>query len=458
MSEKEKYTELVRKIFSRESSPRLACVHSYGCQQNVSDGERIAGMLSEMGCGITNDMNEADIIVLNTCAVRENAELKVFGNIGELKHLKEKKPDLIIAVCGCMAQQEHIAEKIRKTYKQVDIVFGTFALAELPRLLYNILTERKPQCDISGRREDVYEDIPAVRSCKYKAGVSVMYGCNNFCTYCIVPYVRGRERSRTPENIIDEITSLVNDGCKEIMLLGQNVNSYGKGLEPKIDFPELLRRINRIDGDFRVRFMSPHPKDATPDFIDAIAECGKICKSIHLPLQSGSDRILKAMNRRYTVEDYMKIVDYARKVMPDISITTDIIVGFPNETYEDFLGTLDVMKRVKFDNIYSFIYSKRKGTKAAEMEDHTSDEDKGKWFRELLALQREISDEYYKRFMGKTMKVLFDGPSRREGYITGKSDEFVIVEAKGNASDIGTFKNVKVTETHNWAVCGDITD
>lgn len=454
-----KYTELVREILDKKDRQSLAYVYSYGCQQNVSDGEHLAGRLSAMGYGITYDMNEADIILLNTCAVRENAELKFFGNLGGLKALKEKNPELIIAVCGCMVQQTDIAEKIKKTYRQVDIVFGTFAFGELPRLLYTALTEHKKVCDISERaRICTDESIIPVRSCSYKAGVSVMYGCDNFCSYCIVPYVRGREVSREPEAILSEMRSLAESGCKEIMLLGQNVNSYGKGLSPKINFSELLRRINEIDGDFRVRFMSPHPKDADNEFMDTVAGCGKICKSLHLPLQSGSSRILKAMNRRYTAEEYYEKVSYMRSLIPDFSLTTDIIVGFPGETREDFEQTLDMIKKVRFDNIYSFIYSKRKGTAAAAMDDPVSDEEKGLWFREMLALQREISTEYYKRFLGKTMKVLFDGESRREGFISGKSDEFVIVEAKGSPSHIGSFKNVLITETHNWAVCGEITD
>ena len=279
-----------------------------------------------------------------------------------------------------------------------------------------------------------------------------MYGCNNFCSYCIVPYVRGRERSRSPENILDEIRTLAADGCREIMLLGQNVNSYNGG----ISFEELLRRIDRIDGDFRVRFMSPHPKDVTEELIDVIAGCDKICKHIHLPLQSGSDRILKQMNRRYTAEEYLKKVEYARKVMPGFSITTDIIVGFPNESEADFEQTLDILKIVKYDNIYSFIYSKRNGTKAAMIEDSVSDEEKGIRFRRMLEMQREISTEHYRRFIGKTFRVLFDGESRRDGMISGKSDEFIITEAAGDSSLFGSFRDVKITGSHNWAVDGEI--
>lgn len=449
------YIEEVRKIFSEREAPPLCCVHSYGCQQNVSDGEKLLGQLSLMGCGVTDDMTAADIIILNTCAVRENAELKVYGNIGELKRLKEQKPDMIIAVGGCMGQEPKTAEKIKKSYRHVDIVFGTFAAKELPRLIYEALTQRRLIVDTAERNTECFEDIPAVRNEKYKAGVSIMYGCNNFCSYCIVPYVRGRERSREPEKIIEEIKRLADSGCKEIMLLGQNVNSYGRGLDEKIDFPELLRRIDSIDGDFRVRFMSPHPKDATNEFFDVIAESKKICRSVHLPLQSGSDRILKEMNRRYTVQKYMDMVSYARKVMPELSISTDIIVGFPNETYEDFLQTLDVVKAVKYDNIFSFIYSKRTGTKAADIIDHTSEEDKGKWFRELLAVQREISEEHYRRFMGAEFDVLFDGTYKEE-FISGKSGEFIITLVKGSPDLIGTMRKVRVTKTHNWAVEGEL--
>ncbi|MGN0665929.1 MAG: tRNA (N6-isopentenyl adenosine(37)-C2)-methylthiotransferase MiaB [Huintestinicola sp.] len=450
------YSAGVREIFAKREAPPLCYVHSFGCQQNVSDGERLTGQLCMMGCGVTYDIGKADIIILNTCAVRENAELKVYGNIGELKHLKEKNPELIIGICGCMAQEKQVAEKIRRSYKQVDMVFGTFAAGELPKLLYQVLTERRFVCDTEERSGEICESGVSVRQVSYKAGVPIMYGCNNFCTYCIVPYVRGRERSRKPQAIIDEIKELAESGCREIMLLGQNVNSYGKGLDEKIDFPELLRRIDEVDGDFRIRFMSPHPKDATEELFRVIAESRKICRSIHLPLQSGSNRILEAMNRRYTAERYMEIVECGRKYIPDLSITTDIIVGFPNETYEDFMATLDIVRRVKYDNIYSFIYSKRTGTKAAEMADTTPEADKSKWFRELLEVQREISDENYKRFIGREFTVLFDGQSRREGFISGKSDEFIITEAMGSIELIGQVRKVKVTKSFNWAVEGKI--
>ncbi len=450
------YKDKVKKILALKEAPPLCYLHSFGCQQNVSDGEKILGMLTEIGYGITSDISLADLIIYNTCAVRENAELKIYGLVGNLKHLKAQKPDLIIGICGCMAQQEQVVEKIKKTYKQVDLIFGTFAINELPRLLHRVLSERKISIDITEYDSAIPENIKVVRSGSFKAGVPVMYGCNNFCSYCIVPYVRGRERSREPEAIFNEVKELVEAGYKEIMLLGQNVNSYGKTLESPVSFSELLRMLNEIDGDFKIRFMSPHPKDATKEFIDTIVECDKVCKHLHLPLQSGSNRILEAMNRRYTIEKYMEIVDYARRCIPDFSFSTDIIVGFPNETYEDFKATLDIMHKVKYDNIFSFIYSKRTGTKAALIDDKTSDEDKSKWMRELLEVQREISTGYFKRFEGKTLDVLFDAESKNDGWYSGKSDEFIIVEAKSDENIIGQRKKVRITKAFNWALQGEL--
>lgn len=450
------YKEKVKEILSKRASPPLCFLHSFGCQQNVSDGEKILGLLCDLGYGVTNDINSADLILYNTCAVRENAELKIYGLLGNLKHLKEERPDLIIGVCGCMAQEKKTVEKIKSTYRQVDIIFGTFAIDELPRLLCEALEKRGTAVDITEYDRGISEEIRPVRSCRYKAGVPIMYGCNNFCSYCIVPYVRGRERSRAPEAILDEVRQLAADGCREIMLLGQNVNSYGKTLDKPMGFSELLRRINDIDGDFRVRFMSPHPKDADMELIDTIVGCEKICKHMHLPLQSGSDRILEAMNRRYTAEKYMETVDYARSLVPDFSFSTDIIVGFPNETEEDFEATLDIVRRVKYDNIFSFIYSKRTGTKAAAMEDKTTDEEKSLRMKRLLTVQREISTEYFKRFVGRTLDVLFDGETKTPGWYSGKSDEFIIVEAKADSSVIGTVRKVNITKAFNWALQGEI--
>ncbi|MBR1822663.1 MAG: tRNA (N6-isopentenyl adenosine(37)-C2)-methylthiotransferase MiaB [Ruminococcus sp.] len=439
-----------------EKSPK-AYVRSFGCQQSVSDGEKIKGLLGLMGCQFTEDENSADIIILNTCAVRENAEDRVFGIVGSMKKLKELKPSLIIGIAGCMTAQSHVAEKIKKSYPQVDFVMGTSAISALPHLLLECLEGARFSADI-GEYDDFSAVVPQIRESGFKASVPIMFGCNNFCTYCIVPYVRGRERSRKPEDIINEVRGLVRDGYKEIMLLGQNVNSYGNDLEGEMSFPQLLRELNKIDGDFWIRFMSSHPKDATRELADAIFDCEKVAKHLHLPVQSGSNGVLRRMNRRYTVEKYMETVDYIRSRDPGFSLTTDLIIGFPDEKDEDFQGTLDIIKRVRYDNIYSFIYSKRTGTKAAEMDDPISDEEKGKRMRKLLEVQREISTEHYKRFIGKKLRVLADGKAKkREGWLTGKSSEFIIVEFEAPESLIGQFVDVEITDAMNWAVVGVIS-
>lgn len=433
---------------------RLAYVRSFGCQLNVSDGEKIKGLLKKAGYDFTDDEHEADIIILNTCAVRESAEDRVFGIIGSMKKLKEENPSLIIGISGCMTAQEHVAEKIKKSYPQVDFVMGTSAINSLPSLLLECLKGKKFSADIS-EYDDFSEQTEQVRESTFKASVPIMFGCNNFCTYCIVPYVRGRERSRLPEDIINEVKNLVDSGYKEIMLLGQNVNSYGKDLKNGISFPELLRELNKINGDFIIRFMSSHPKDASHELIDAIFECNKVANHLHLPVQSGSNTVLDRMNRRYTVEKYLETVEYIRKKSPDFSLTTDLIVGFPNETDDEFNSTLDLIKKVKYDNIYSFIYSRRTGTKASEIIDTISETVKGKRMRKLLEVQREISTENYKRFIGRKMRVLVDSVSKkREGYVTGKSDEFIIVEFKGDKSLIGQFVETEITDAMNWAVTG----
>lgn len=431
----------------------LALIHSYGCQQNVSDGEKIKGMLSKVGYDFTSDVNEAQLILYNTCAVRENAEDKVFGKLGDLKHLKENNPELIIGICGCMAQQKHVAEKIKKTYRQVDLVFGTFAYNDMYNMLWEIISKHDRIFNLSENHVDINEDFLQLRDDKIRAFVPIMYGCNNFCTYCIVPYVRGRERSRKPESVIAEVKALVKNGYKEITLLGQNVNSYSYG------FPELLRELDKIEGDFRIRFMSSHPKDASHELIDAILECKKVCKHLHLPVQAGSDRILKLMNRRYTTADYLKIIDYARSKDPEFSFTTDLIVGFPSETYEEFCETKELIKKVKYDNIYSFVYSRRSGTKAAEMEDHISDKQKGLWLRELLLEQREVSTAWLSRFVGRTVTVLPTGEGRTGAdYLTGKSDEDMIVEVKADKKYIGKFIQVRITKAMNWALRGELVE
>lgn len=443
--------QFAEKYKERIGNYPLALIHSYGCQQNVSDGEKIKGKLSEIGYQFTDSADDAQLIIYNTCAVRENAEDRVFGNLGDLKSLKEQKPDLIIGVCGCMAQQQHIADKIKNTYRQVDLVFGTFAYNDLYTMLWEVISSHKRIFNLSENHTDIDEDFIQLRDDKIRAFVPIMYGCNNFCTYCIVPYVRGRERSRKPESVIEEVAKLVQDGYKEITLLGQNVNSYSYG------FSDLLKRINAIDGEFRIRFMSSHPKDATPELIDTILGCEKVCKHLHLPVQAGSDRILKAMNRRYTISDYMKIVDYARSKDPEFSFTTDLIVGFPGETYEEFCETKELIKKVRYDNIYSFVYSRRTGTKAAEFEDNITDKQKGLWLRELLLEQREVTADWMSRFVGKIVLVLVEGEGRKgSDYLTGKSDENIIVEFMGGKELIGEFIQVRITKAMNWALEGEL--
>ena len=448
---KKSLQQFAEKYKERIGNYPLALIHSYGCQQNVSDGEKIKGKLSEIGYQFTDSADDAQLIIYNTCAVRENAEDRVFGNLGDLKSLKEQKPDLIIGVCGCMAQQQHIADKIKNTYRQVDLVFGTFAYNDLYTMLWEVISSHKRIFNLSENHTDIDEDFIQLRDDKIRAFVPIMYGCNNFCTYCIVPYVRGRERSRKPESVIEEVAKLVQDGYKEITLLGQSVNSYSYG------FSDLLKRINAIDGEFRIRFMSSHPKDATPELIDTILGCEKVCKHLHLPVQAGSDRILKAMNRRYTVSDYMKIVDYARSKDPEFSFTTDLIVGFPGETYEEFCETKELIKKVKYDNIYSFVYSRRTGTKAAEFEDNITDKQKGLWLRELLLEQREVTADWMSRFVGKIVLVLVEGEGRKgSDYLTGKSDENIIVEFMGGKELIGEFIQVRITKAMNWALEGEL--
>ena len=445
--------KLSRDFCERCGHAPLAYVHSFGCQQNVSDGEKLKGQLSGIGYDFTDDIAKAQLILLNTCAVRENAEDKVFGTLGDLKHLKEQNPDTVIAVCGCMAQQKHVAEKIKSTYRQVDLVFGTFAYNDFYQMLFEVLTNRTRIFNQSEKPSDIDEGFTQLRSDKLRAFVPIMYGCNNFCTYCIVPYVRGRERSRKPDSVIDEITKLVSQGYKEITLLGQNVNSYSYG------FSELLKEADRIPGKFRIRFMSSHPKDAGKELIDTILESEKVCKCLHLPLQSGSDRILKLMNRHYDTKQYLDIINYARSKAPEFSFSTDIIVGFPGETYEEFCETKELVKSIKYDNIYSFVYSRRSGTKAAELEDSISDKQKGLWLRELLLEQREVSSQWLSRFVGKIVEVLAEGEGRTgEGYLTGKNDEGIIVEFKADKKYIGEFVQVRITKAMNWALEGELVE
>lgn len=429
-----------------------AYLHTFGCQLNVADGEKLAGLLTEMGYAITEEISEASLILYNTCAVRENAEDRVFGTLGSIKHLKTEHPGLILCVTGCMTAQESVAEKLRKSYPYVDVVLGSSAVQRLPQMLYAHMHGMRHAWDTQ-TYTDIPEGVPAQRESSFKAAVPIMYGCNNFCTYCIVPYVRGRERSRTQAAILDEVRGLIAEGYKEIMLLGQNVNSFSP--PDGTDFPALLREIDRIPGDYWIRFMSSHPKDASPALMDAILECGHVAKHLHLPVQSGSNEVLRRMNRRYTVEKYLSQVAYIREKCPDFSLTTDLIVGFPDESEADFEATLDLVRKVRFDNMYSFIYSKRTGTKAALMDDPVTDAEKSARMQRLLALQREIAVENNKRFVGRTLRVLVDGESKkRPGRITGRSSENMLVEFPGDASLIGQFVSVQITESHSGALDG----
>ncbi len=446
----------VRSWISAMPEQPLAYLHSFGCQLNVADGEKLSGILMQMGYGLTNEIEKASLILYNTCAVRENAEDRVFGTLGSIKKLKRENPALIICVTGCMTAQPQVADKIRESYRHVDIVLGTSAVNRLAQMLYAHMHGQRYAEDIE-ICTDIPEGLEAVRESRFKASVPIMFGCNNFCTYCIVPYVRGRERSRRPEMILAEVRELVQKGYKEIMLLGQNVNSYGRDLEDGMDFPTLLRELDKIDGEFWIRFMSSHPKDATPEMMDAILECEHLAKHLHLPVQSGSDSVLERMNRRYTVEKYLEKVRYIRSRDAEFSLTTDLIVGFPDESAEDFEGTLSLMREVRYDNVYSFIYSKRTGTKAAVMPDSTSDEEKSERMQKLLALQREISVENNRRFLGRTIRVLADGQSRkRPEMLTGRSSENMLVEFAGDPKNIGTFVTVKITETHNGLITGEL--
>ncbi len=456
LREQERYAELVRELSAQlygQSVPKFY-VHSYGCQLNVSDGEKLKGMLKGMGYSETDSLDEADVVIYNTCAVRENAEDRAFGNLGALKAYKRRKPSLIIGMCGCMTQQERVAERIKRVFPFVDIVFGTHASYRLPEMLYTRLSGGARVFETGADDHDIAEGVPVSRDSSYKAWLPVMYGCDNFCSYCIVPYVRGRERSRDPEAVVAEARELVARGYREIMLLGQNVNSYGAGLDCNVNFSDLLRLIDAIDGDYRIRFMTSHPKDCTHELIDTIAASRHICRHIHLPVQCGSDRILRLMNRKYTVAQYIGLIDYARSVMPDVTLSSDIIVGFPGETYEDFCGTLELLRRVRFNALYTFIYSRREGTVAAKMNDPVPYEEKNRWFTELLGVQQQIADEYFKAMVGREVRVLPEEPGKAEGTITGRDDGNTIVNITAPQELIGSFVRVRIDKAYNWAVGG----
>ena len=446
--------EYIQKIAEKMPKSRpLAFVETYGCQQNVSDSEKIKGMLSQMGYGFCERTEDADLVLYNTCAVRENAELRVFGNIGALKHQKRRKPELKIILCGCMMQQEHIAKAIRQKYPHVDLVFGTHALYRFPELLYQVMEEDARIFDVKNEDGSIFEEIDYHRDPKPLAKIPIMYGCNNFCTYCIVPYVRGRERSRDAEDILREVQEVADLGYREVMLLGQNVNSYGNDRKDGMDFATLLQKVCKVDGIERVRFMTSHPKDLSDALIDVMAEEEKICKQLHLPVQSGSNRILGLMNRKYTKEDYLHLVSKVKAKMPEIVLTTDIIVGFPGETDADFEETLQILKEVEYDTI---IYSKRVGTPAAEMPDVMDEEQKHRNFDRMLSVQNEISKRKNDAYVGTVQTVLAEGVSKNNpDTLTGRTEGGKVVNFAAPDSLIGEFVKVKITKSQTWSLFGE---
>ncbi len=434
---------------------RKAFCLTMGCQMNAHDSEKLIGMLQEMGYEITQTENDADFIIYNTCCIRANAEEKVYGRLGWLKTLKKRNPNLILAICGCMVQQNEVVEKIDKTYGFVDILFGTYNLYKLPELLSERIKTSSKVRDIWTEQKEIVEEVPTVREHKFKASVNIMYGCDNFCTYCVVPYVRGRERSRRREDIIKEVEALALGGVKEVMLLGQNVNSYGKNLESPTSFAQLLRDINQIDGIERIRFMTSHPKDLSDELIYAMRDCKKVCNYLHLPMQSGSSRLLNKMNRRYTKEQYLSLVDKIRHEIPDISLSTDIIVGFPGETEKDFEETIDVVKKCGFSSAFTFIYSKRPGTPAAAMDCQIDEETAHKRFNRLLDVLNTSIHNTQETKIGKTYNVLAEKESDKAGIITGRAEDNTLIHFNGGTDLIGNTIPVKITENKTFYLIGE---
>lgn len=446
--------EKVNQLSNELKRPLKCCVQTFGCQMNARDSEKLLGILQEIGYEPT-ESEEADIVVYNTCTVRENANLRVYGRLGQLRGLKRKNPHMIIALCGCMMQEKEVVEKIQKSYSFVDAVFGTYNIFKLAELLYNRWESGKMVIDIWDSQKQVVEELPTVRKFPFKSGVNIMYGCNNFCTYCIVPYVRGREKSREPRDIIREIERLAGDGVKEIMLLGQNVNSYGKTLDNPVSFAQLLKEIEKIDGIERIRYMTPHPKDFSEELLDVMSQSSKICNHIHFPLQSGSTRLLKAMNRQYTKEQYLNWVDKIREKLPDVSLTTDIIVGFPGETEEDFEDTLDVVRKAQFDSAYTFIYSKRTGTPAASMENQIPEDVVKERFNRLLETVGEVSHSISARYEDTDTQVLVESLDDHEpGLVTGRMTNNMLVHFPGTADMIGKLVDVRLTECKGFYYMG----
>jgi len=447
----------VRESFASGPTPPLAYVDTYGCQQNEADSEKLRGMLATMGFGITGDEFAADVIVINTCAIRENAENRVYGNVGALIHTKKAKPSQTIVLCGCMAAIPEAAEKIRQSYRHVDLVFAPNILWRFPELLHRAMTAKGRVFETEAGDGAVIEGLPVQRDGKVKAWLPIMYGCDNFCAYCIVPYVRGRERSRAPEYVIEEARALIADGYKDITLLGQNVNSYGRGLGGGVNFASLIRRISDIDGEFLIRFMTSHPKDASEELFRAMAESGKAARHIHLPFQAGNDRVLRLMNRGYTQAEYLKKVAAARMYMPDIVLTSDVIVGFPGETDGEFEDTLRLVETARFDAMFTFIYSKRPGTPAAVLPDTVTREEKQIRFDRLMMLQNEISEEKHALYVGKTVKVLVDSEADDERYpLKARTNGGRLVHLQGAAGLVGSFTDALITGSNPWSLFGSV--
>ena len=439
----------------RDTTP-LAYVETYGCQQNEADSERIRGLLVESGYAITSSAEGADVVVMNTCAIREHAQQRVFGNLGALSHYKRRHPRQKIFLCGCMAGQEKVVERIKRSYPYVDGVFSTHHLWRFPELLHRVLTTGKRTYFTQDEPGSIAEGLPQVRDNSLKAWVSIMYGCNNFCTYCIVPYVRGRERSRKSADILAECRQLIENGIKDITLLGQNVNSYGKDLDEGKDFADLLAEIAAIPGEFLIRFMTSHPRDASQKLFDTMASSPKIAKQLHLPFQSGSSRVLKAMNRHYDREAYLEKVRYAKSVMPELVLTSDVIVGFPGETEEEFQETITLIQQVRYDALFTFIFSPRDGTPAASMEDPTSKEEKSRRFDRLCAVQNGISEEIHDAYVGKTLRCLIDGTDKE--LLTARTEGGRLVRLPGDEALVGTFAPITITGATTWSLTGILAE
>ena len=446
------FCDRIAALWQIEGRTPTAYVETYGCQQNEADSEKLRGYLVQCGYTIQKEAEGADVVIMNTCAIREHAEQRVFGNLGALTHTKRRHPEQKIFLCGCMAGETKVSERIKKSYPYVDGVFSTHHLWQFPEILFNVLTRKKRQFYVTDEPGSIAEGIPHVRDSKLKAWVSIMYGCNNFCTYCIVPYVRGRERSRQPEDILKECRELVERGVKDITLLGQNVNSYGKDLKNGMDFADLLAAIAEIPGEFLIRFMTSHPRDASTKLFDTMAKYDKIAKQLHLPFQSGSSRVLKAMNRHYDQETYLEKVRYAKSVMPELVLTSDVIVGFPGETEEEFEETISLIQEVHYDSLFTFIFSPRTGTPAASMEDPTPKADKSRRFDRLCATQNAISEQIHAGYIGKTFRCLVDG--RDKEMLTARTEGGRLVRFEGCDALIGTFQNLTITGCTTWSLTG----